>query len=74
MFVQVGAFKKQSNAVNFAQKINFISQSNLSTVKVDGTTLYRVRIGPMVNLEEAHSLLRKVIDAGYSDAHVIVLQ
>lgn len=74
MFVQVGAFKKRSNAVNFAQKLNFISQSNLSTVKVEGATLYRVRIGPMVNLEGAHILLRKIIDAGYSDAHVIVVQ
>ncbi len=74
MFVQVGAFKERSNAINLARKLNLFSKSTLRTVNFGESSLYRVRIGPVETLEEAHKLLRKTVDAGYGDAHIIVIQ
>lgn len=74
MFVQVGAFAERSNAVRLARQLNALSPSVISAANIDGRTLFRVRMGPLMDLEQADRLLAKTIDAGYSDARLIVAQ
>lgn len=44
----------------------------ISQVQTKTGTLFRVRIGPLANVNEADSLLEKVIGAGYPDAKLII--
>lgn len=74
MFVQVGAFAERANAVNLARRLSGLSRSVISAANINGRTLFRVRMGPIADLEQADHLLAKVIGAGHGDARLIVAQ
>lgn len=74
MFVQVGAFAERANAVGLARRLSTLSPSVISAANVNGRTLFRVRMGPIADLEQADGLLAQVIAAGHSDARLIVAQ
>jgi rare lipoprotein A len=44
----------------------------VTTVFVDGQELFRVRIGPMASVESADEALRQVIEAGVTNARIVV--
>ncbi|MDA0230119.1 MAG: septal ring lytic transglycosylase RlpA family protein [Proteobacteria bacterium] len=73
-FVQIGAFAERANAVTLARQLSGLSRSVISAANINGRTLFRVRMGPIADLEQADSLLAKVIGAGHSDARLIVVQ
>jgi rare lipoprotein A len=74
MFVQVGAFAERANAVTLARRLNTLSPSVVSAANVNGRTLFRVRMGPIADLEQADRLLTKAVEAGHQDARLIVAQ
>ena len=74
MFVQVGAFAERANAINLARRLSGLSRSVISAANVNGRTLFRVRMGPVADLEQADRLLAQVIGAGHNDARLIVAQ
>ena len=74
MFVQVGAFAERANAVNLARRLSEFSHSVISAANINGRTLFRVRMGPIGDLEQADRLLTQVIAAGHNDARLIVAQ
>ena len=64
-FLQVGAFTKRADAD--AQKANLAIQgiqAQLSEVTSDGSTLWRVRIGPYNSVEESNSVRDKLSGMG----------
>ena len=52
--------------------ISHVGSVKVSEVLVNGRGLYRVRVGPLGNLEDADRALNSVMQAGYSDAKIIV--
>ena len=74
MFVQVGAFAERANAATLARRLNALSPSVISAANINGRTLFRVRMGPIADLEQADRLLAKTIAAGHNDARLIVAQ
>ena len=74
MFVQVGAFAERTNAVGLARRLSRLSPSVISAANINGRILFRVRMGPIAGLEQADSLLAQVIEAGHTDARLIVAQ
>lgn len=74
MFVQVGAFAERANAVRLARRLSGLSRSVISAANINGRTLFRVRMGPIADVEQADRLLAKVIGAGHGDARLIVAQ
>ena len=74
MFVQVGAFAERANAVNLARRRSGLSRTVISAANINGRTLFRVRMGPIADLEQADRLLAQVIAAGHNDARLIVAQ
>ena len=74
MFVQVGAFAERANAVTLARRLNALSPSVISAANINGRTLFRVRMGPIADLEQADRLLAETIAAGHNDARLIVAQ
>lgn len=72
IFVQAGAFSEFANANRVKAMLSGVGPVKVSSVLVNGRDLYRVRVGPIVNVAEADQILEAVIGAGYSNARVIV--
>ena len=72
IFIQAGAFSRFENANRMNAALQPYGSAAISQVQTKTGTLFRVRIGPLANVNDADSLLEKVIGAGYSDAKLIV--
>jgi rare lipoprotein A len=72
LFVQAGAFGRHDNALRLQARLSGVGRPVISQTNVKGQTLFRVRFGPLANVEEADRLLESVIAAGQQDARVIV--
>jgi rare lipoprotein A len=73
IFVQVGAFGERSNA---ARRLAFLSGSGIDKGfifedKSSGTTLYRVRIGPVANVVQYDVLVGELKGLGITDPYLI---
>ncbi|MCH2546049.1 MAG: septal ring lytic transglycosylase RlpA family protein [Alphaproteobacteria bacterium] len=71
IFIQAGSFSESRNANNLSQRIASIGQTSVKPVEISGRTWYRVRVGPLTNMNTAHSALRNLQNMGISDAHVV---
>jgi rare lipoprotein A len=72
IFIQAGAFLQQSNALKLTQKLASLGQTRVTQVRVGTQTFYRVRLGPIQRVEDADSVLQKVIGTGQPDARIVV--
>lgn len=76
LFLQVGAFTNRDNAENLKRQL---TSADLKPVKIqnldlDATPLYRVRIGPLDNVEESDRLAARVVAQGLPNPIVVVEQ
>jgi rare lipoprotein A len=72
IFVQAGSFSDQGNASRLADRLKSFGPARVSTAVVGGRNFYRVRFGPVKNVEQADKLLSRLGNAGYGDAMTIV--
>lgn len=80
MYLQVGAFTQWDNAVSLRNRLERealrpISIQPPQAVKGDGpdaTRLYRVRVGPLTNVEEGDRLSERATQLGVPDARIVV--
>jgi rare lipoprotein A len=72
IFIQAGAFLQQGNAMKLSQKLSSIGQSRVTQVQVGSQVFYRVRVGPIQRVEDADTMLQKVIGTGQPDARIVV--
>lgn len=73
VFVQTGAFYEASQAHHMVKNLNNAGHSaTVSPIPIGDKSLYRVRLGPLSNKEEAGHVLREVMNAGYQQAHVVL--
>ena len=72
LWVQIGAFHSEQNAVKMLEKISSISDGRISESMKNGRTLYRVQLGPIENAEQADTLLNRALQQGYNGARTIV--
>lgn len=72
MYIQAGAFSRYDNAHRVSAALTSIGQPTISQVVTKSGTLFRVRMGPVANLDAADALLEKVIGSGYPDARLVV--
>lgn len=70
MYLQVGAFSTSSNAQQFKNKVQQQIDDEVR-VTSDGK-LYRVRIGPLTDVEQGDSLASRLLDLGFNGAHLVV--
>ncbi len=71
-YVQAGAFQSASNANALASQLSDLGQVNVTETVVDGTSWYRVRLGPVDSVQGADGLLESVVSRGQDGARVIV--
>ena len=80
LYLQVGAFSQRDNAVSLRNRLEreelrpvFVqSPQNAGNNGADAARVYRVRIGPLANVEEGDRLTERAAQLGISDARIVV--
>lgn len=72
LFVQAGAFTVQANATRLQQSLSRVGPTTISTIIINGTKFYRVRVGPAADVPQADALLSRVKQAGATAARTVV--
>ncbi len=71
LFIQAGAFSQADNAERLSAKLKSLANTQIAPVQSGGRTLYRVRIGPLSNHNEAFVLQEKMAALGVFDSKII---
>ena len=72
IFVQAGAFSQFANANKVRARLSAVGPVKISSVLIGGRDLFRVRVGPLSNVNTADKILERVARAGYPGARIIV--
>lgn len=72
IYVQAGAFARADNALRLKERLAPLGDVKVMGAKVNGIDVYRVRFGPIKSVDEADSILNKVIDSGIKEARIAV--
>ena len=71
-FIQVGAFLMEANAGDLSRKLSYFGEPvHLSEILLEGQPFYRVRVGPVSDVDAADALIQTLIKAGYNDSHLV---
>ncbi len=69
--VQVGAYSNQDSANKLASSLSAVAKSSVSSININGKTLYRVRVGEAANSSDIDAVLGKLKEIGYGEARVV---
>ncbi|MEQ8357232.1 MAG: septal ring lytic transglycosylase RlpA family protein [Kiloniellaceae bacterium] len=72
IYVQAGAFTQVANAVRLRARLSSLGNVQISKALVGDDSFYRVRVGPMANVDHADRTLELLIGNGMNDARVVV--
>ena len=72
IYVQAGAFTVFDNANRLRARLQSVAPAQVSSIMVKGIEYFRVRIGPMQNVDQADQTLQRVIHLGQADARIVV--
>lgn len=70
MYLQVGAFSTSLNAQQFKSKVQ--RQISDDVIVTSDGKLYRVRIGPLDNVEAGDTLASRLLNLGFNDTHLVI--
>lgn len=70
-YVQAGAFSKQAAALSLSKRLSSFGEVQTTAANVNGTTFYRVRLGPYNAQEEAFNAASKLNDYGFNDTRIV---
>jgi len=73
IFIQAGAFREYINANRLRARLTSLGHPvNVSQVYISNQPFFRVRLGPMTNVEDADIALERVVVLGYPEARIVV--
>ncbi len=74
MFVQLGSFSSEENAVKLSNELKMKKESAvlIKLVKTGGGAFFRVQIGPLLDLDEASSIQKRLKRKGYKNARIVI--
>ena len=72
LYVQAGAFSLYDNANQLAARLVSFGEANIQSVIVGETEFFRVRVGPLLSIEEADGVLSDLIGSGFRESRIIV--
>ena len=70
-YVQAGSFSNMNMAENLKNQLQRYGQIKITPADVNGSTFYRVRVGPFTEQAAADTALSKIHNAGLTDAKLI---
>lgn len=72
IFVHVGNYESQHEALALSQSLNGVTQSPAKAVKNNGPKPYAVRVGPFPSILHANQVLDQLADAGHSMSRIVI--
>jgi rare lipoprotein A len=72
IYIQVGAYAVAANALHVKDRLQSIGPVKVYGARINGVDLYRVRLGPIANVDQADQILGRVVDAGLTEARIVV--
>jgi rare lipoprotein A len=74
LYIQMGSFSSQMNAYNMVQTLIAADESSasISQMQTDGGLFYRVRVGPLADVDEANAILTRLRGKGFQTARIVV--
>lgn len=74
LYVQAGAFSEEANAAKLVNQLRTqgVANATVRGDRVDGRTLYRVRVGPVPSVPDFDRALARLKKLGIADAHLAV--
>lgn len=72
IYVQAGSFSRHDNANRLAARLSSVGKAQIQQANIQGKPVFRVRLGPLANVEDADRLLDAVVATGQQDARVVV--
>ncbi|MBH89405.1 MAG: hypothetical protein CMF71_04140 [Magnetovibrio sp.] len=71
IYIQAGAFSNFENANKVRANLSGLG-AKISSILINGQDFFRVRVGPMVSVDQADQMLERVFRSGYTEARTIV--
>ncbi len=73
-YIQVGSFGQLGNAESLRKKLSPLGEQliKISQNVVDGKTLYRVKIGPLTDIDRSDSIISELENYGVSNHRIVV--
>ncbi len=74
LFIQMGSFSSQLNASNLVQDLHAANETSarVSQLQTDNGLFYRVRVGPLFDIDEANAIVRRLKGKGFQTARIVV--
>lgn len=72
IYVQAGSFLRRDFASRLSARLSKLAKSHVTAAVVGRRMFFRVRLGPVSNVDEADRLLNVLLAKGISDARVVV--
>ena len=74
LFIQMGSFSNHVNAHNLVQTLIAANESSasISQTQTDDGLFYRVRVGPLADVDEANAILLRLRGKGFQTARIVV--
>jgi rare lipoprotein A len=72
IYVQAGAFSRAENANALKQKLARFGKANVTEAVVNGTKFYRVRVGPIADVQHADAVIGKINQSGAGKSRIVI--
>lgn len=74
LFIQMGSFSSHVNASNLVKNLLDANESTaqISSLQTESGLYYRVRVGPLFDIDEANAILRRLKSKGFQTARIVV--
>jgi len=74
LFIQLGSFGVELNAQNLMKELHNLNEPTAKVYKLTKaqTTLYRVRLGPLYDIDKANSVVARLKSKGFEESRVVV--
>ena len=74
LFIQMGSFGSELNAINLASDLRNANELAVavSELRTDKGSFYRVRVGPLYDIDEANAVVRRLKSKGFLSARIVV--
>jgi rare lipoprotein A len=74
LFIQVGSFGQEFNALNLLRDLQDLNERavSISELATNNGLFYRVRVGPLYDIDEANAVIRRLKGKGFTTARIVV--